>query len=192
MAPCSASPGNPLQQRLVPAPPSARPCGVGSCLKSPPPRCSKFPGAKLEMSNTWTVSQCSGLEANTGSSDDHRKVTSAGDNPTWRTRRMLHCIFTPGMVHRGTTAKALLGILATELLRLSLFIYFQDCQSGERRRICAVPALTFHRQHDGSEDHDESLQRIGVDDSRQPPCTRARHSVRSAAGFGLSSVMKSQ
>lgn len=37
-----------------------------------------------------------------------------------------------GMVHRGTTAKVLLGILVTELLRLSLFIYFQDRQSGER------------------------------------------------------------
>jgi len=53
------------------------------------------------------------------------------------------------------------------------------------RGICAVPALTFHRQHDGSEDHDERLQRVGVDDGRQPPCTRARHSVRSAASSGL-------
>lgn len=32
------------------------------------------------------------------------------------------------------------------------------------------PALTSHGQHDGSEDHDEGLQRVGVDDGRQPPC----------------------
>lgn len=45
-------------------------------------------------------------------------------------------------------AKVLLVILATELLRLSLFIYFQDCSSGERRSprkgdLCLSQLLPF-------------------------------------------------
>lgn len=96
-APCSASPGKPLQRCLVPAPPSATHVPF-FCLKTPPQCCCKFPGAKLETLLCRQMLDQSlgvhGLEANMQSSDGHGRVTSAGDSPTWETRGMLHGIFT--------------------------------------------------------------------------------------------------
>lgn len=46
------------------------------------------------------------------------------------------------------------------------------------------PALTSHGQHDGSEDHDEGLQRVGVDDGRQPPCKEQGTALSAPLGLG--------
>lgn len=85
----------------------ARPHPVGSCLKTPPQRCCKFSRAKLEMllccqTLDRSLRAC-GLETNTRSSDDHRKVTGAGDSPMQRTRGTLHGLSARGMARRGST-----------------------------------------------------------------------------------------
>lgn len=167
-----------LQQSLVPAPPPAgHPQALGSCLETPPkPQEQNWefcfavrPLLSLRVRHKhveqWRPQECHQGRGQPHT-EQHREVGMAprdrGD--------------TADFIQVIATDQSPAGHLGHQIAQAE-YLFLSWGKRIPPGRIRAGPALTFHCQHDGSQDHDQCLQSIRVDDSCQPPCTGQRHSV---------------